>query len=74
MGNCMIDLAQNGNFSRVIQVFKKFENFAGLYFRILQHFATKLCHSTNFKTLFLPAVKDFVLSALFDLQSMQIVH
>ena len=30
---------------------------------ILQHFATKLCHSTNFNILFLAVVKDFVLPA-----------
>ena len=34
---------------------------------ILQHFATKLCSSTNFKMLFLTVVKDFILPALFDL-------
>ena len=33
----------------------------GYIFRILPHFATKLCNSTNFEMLFLIVVKNFVL-------------
>ena len=33
----------------------------GYIFRILQHFAAKLCHCTNVKILFLAVVKDYVL-------------
>ena len=35
----------------------------GYIFRILQDFATKLCHFSNFKVLFLAVAKDFVLPA-----------
>jgi hypothetical protein len=35
----------------------------GYIFRILQHFATKLCNFTNFNMLFLAVVMDFVLLA-----------
>ena len=34
-----------------------------VHFPILQHFATKLCNFTNFNTLFLAVVMDFVLLA-----------
>jgi hypothetical protein len=39
------------------------QNPQGYIFRILQHFATKLCNFTNFSTLFLAVVMDFVLLA-----------
>jgi hypothetical protein len=35
----------------------------GYIFRILQHFATKLCNFTNFNMLFLAVVMEFVLLA-----------
>ena len=35
----------------------------GYIFRILQHFATKLCNSTNLRILFLAVAKDFVFLA-----------
>jgi hypothetical protein len=35
----------------------------GYIFRILQHFAAKLCNFTNFNMLFLAVVMDFVLLA-----------
>jgi hypothetical protein len=35
----------------------------GYIFRILQHFAAKLCNFTNFNTLFLVVVMDCVLLA-----------
>ena len=35
----------------------------GYIFRILQHFATKLCNFTNFNMLFLAVVMDFVFPA-----------
>ncbi len=35
----------------------------GYIFRVLQHFATKLCNFTHFKMLFLAMVMDFVLLA-----------
>ena len=35
----------------------------GYIFRVLQHFATKLGNSTNFRMLVLDEVKDFVLLA-----------
>ena len=48
-------------FPRVIQIYAEFANFARLYFRILQHFVTKLCISTNLRIIFLAMAKDFVL-------------
>jgi hypothetical protein len=35
----------------------------GYIFRILQHFATKLCNFTKFNILFLAVLMDFVLLA-----------
>ena len=44
-------------------------------FHALQHFATKLGNSTNFRMLFLTVVKDFVCLGWTESQSnMQIVH
>ena len=40
-----------------------FRNLQGYIFRILQHFATKLCNFTNFRMLFLSVVMHFVLLA-----------
>jgi hypothetical protein len=52
-------------FLRVIEITTKFANFAWLYFRILQHFAARLCNFTNLNMLFLAVVMDFVLLAIF---------
>ena len=41
----------------------KIRKIRGYIFRILQHFATKICNSTNFKMLSLTVVKDFVFPA-----------
>ena len=47
----------------------------GNIFRILQHFATKLCNFSNFKMLFLAVVMDFVLLARIKISSIAgIVH
>ena len=59
---------------RLIRIYTKFANFTGLYFFILQHFATKLCGFTSMgfthsKMLFLAVVLDFVLHALIKIQS-----
>jgi hypothetical protein len=46
--------------------YKLIQNFQisqGYIFRILQHFATKLCNFTNFNMLFVAVVMDFVLLA-----------
>ena len=44
-------------------------------FRILQHFATKLCNFTNFRMLFLAVVIDFVLLAQVKISSIAgIIH
>ena len=63
-------------FLRVIQKYTKIrEILQGYIFRILQHFATKLCNFTNYKMLFLAVVMDFVLLALIKIQSIAgIVH
>ena len=53
----------------VIQKYTKFANFASVYFfRILQHFATKLGNFTDFKMLFLAVVKGFILFAKMKIQ------
>ena len=48
---------------RNTKVYKMREICRAIIFRILQHFATKLCNFTNFKMLFLAVVMDFVLLA-----------
>ncbi len=50
-------------FTHVIQKYTNLPTLKGYNFRILQHFATKLCNITNSKTLFLAVVIDFVLLA-----------
>ena len=61
-----------GNFSSKMVTFsarntniiiQNLQTLQGYIFRILQHFATKFCNSTNFKILFLAVAKDFVLLA-----------
>ena len=42
----------DNSFPRIIQKYKKFANFTGLYFHILQCFATKLHQFTKFRMLF----------------------
>ena len=63
----VLRLPQNGGNSpevghfvvSVIQKYKKFANFASVYFPCFTIFATKLGSFTNFNMLFLAAVKDF---------------
>ncbi len=50
-------------FTHVIQKYTNLPTLKGYVFRILQHFATKLCNITNSKTLLLAVVIDFVLLA-----------
>ena len=52
----------------VIRKCTKFANFASVYFRILQHFATKLGSFTNFYMLLLAVVKDFDFFAKMKIQ------
>ena len=47
-------------FARVIQIHTNLQTLRGYIFHVLQHFATKLDNSTNFRMLFLTVVKDFV--------------
>jgi hypothetical protein len=42
----------NSDISSVRQIYTKFATLQGYIFRILQHFATKLCNFTNFSMLF----------------------
>ena len=51
---------KNGNFPRVIQIYTNLQTLRGYIFHVLQHFATKLGNSTNFRMLFLTVVKYFV--------------
>ena len=70
-----------GNFSSKMVTFPRvkqtiiYKTLQDYIFRILQHFTTKFCNSTNFKIFFLAVVKDFVLPAKFVLESiMQIIY
>ena len=45
---------------RVIQMYTNLQTLRSHIFHVLQHFATKLGSSTNFRMLFLTIVKDFV--------------
>ena len=53
-------------FPSVIQLYKQIlcKLSQDYIFRILQHFATKLCHFTNFEMIFLAVLIDFVLFAM----------
>ena len=56
---------KNGNFFRAkYKYIQNLQTLQGYIFRILQHFATKLCYSTNFKILFLAVAKRFRSSCL----------
>ena len=44
---------------RVIQIYTNLQTLGGYIFHVLQHFATKLGNSTDFRMLFLTVVKDF---------------
>jgi hypothetical protein len=55
--------AESGAFSRAYKIIQNLQISQGYIFRILQHFATKLCNFTNSKTLYLAVVLDFVLLA-----------
>jgi hypothetical protein len=62
--NFVLICIAHGNLHHIWAESRKFADFAGLYiFRILQHFAAKLCNFTNFNMLFLAVVMDFVLLA-----------
>ena len=43
-----------------LQIYTNFQTLRGHIFHVLQHFATKLGNSTNFRMLFLAIVKYFV--------------
>jgi hypothetical protein len=51
------------NLYKIYKIYTKFQISQDYIFRILQHFATKLCNFTNFNMLFLAVVMDFVLLA-----------
>ena len=51
---------KNKLFPRVIQIYTNLQTLRGYIFHVLQHFATKLGNSTNFRMLFLTVVKYFV--------------
>ena len=58
------------NFPRVIQKHTKLVNFL-----LLQHFASKLCNFTNFRTLFNAVVMNFTISRFLKiLSTMQSIH
>ena len=46
--------------ARNVEMYTKLVLFQGYIFRILQHFATKLCNVAIFEVLFLAVVTDFV--------------
>jgi type IV secretory pathway protease TraF len=48
-------------FPREIKLIQNLQISRGYIFRILQHFAAKLCNFTDFNMLFLAEVMDFVL-------------
>jgi hypothetical protein len=65
-----------GTFSRAqYKLIQNLQILQGYIFRILQHFAAKLCNCTNFNMLFLAVVMDFVLLAEIKILSIAgIIH
>ena len=62
-------------FPHVMQIYTNLQTSQGYIFRALQHFATKLGKSTNFRMFVLAVVKDFVrLAQIGSYSNMQIVH